>query len=194
MGLHLYRETEAELIAACCQGNSSAQRQLYQRYAGRLFAICCRYVKDRMEAEDVFITGFNKIFTRLGQYRGEGSFEGWMKRIMVNEALSCLRRLKQLNLNTGLEAVGMEAEYQPPPDLLETGELLQMVAGLPSGYRTVFNLYAIEGYSHEEIGAMLGISENTSKSQLSRARALLAKQLEARENQIKKKVMTNQTA
>lgn len=194
MGLHRYLDTEKALIEQCRQGSGAAQRQLYERHAGRLFAVCCRYLKDRMEAEDVLVTGFNKIFGRLHQYRGEGSLEGWMRRIMVNEALNCLRRSKQLHLTVGLEAAMVAGSHQPASDPLEAGELLQMVANLPTGYRTVFNLYAIEGYTHQEIGALLGISENTSKSQLSRARASLMKQLESTGKGNKKKVTTNQTA
>jgi len=194
MSLHLYLESEAELIDGCRQGNSRAQRQLYERYAPRLFAVCCRYLKSRMDAEDVFITGFNKILTRMDQYKGEGSFEGWMKRVVINEALSCLRRVKHQQLEIDIETAVLDEEANPATDHLQAEELLALVSELPTGYRTVFNLYAIEGYTHPEIGSLLGISENTSKSQLSRARALLIRQLTARENSIKKKVVTNQTA
>jgi RNA polymerase sigma-70 factor (ECF subfamily) len=188
--VHLYRDPETDLIERCRQGNSQAQRQLYERYAGRLFGLCCRYVKDRMEAEDVLVTGFTKILTKLDQYKGDGSFEGWMKRVIVNEALSYLRRVRNLHLETDLEAAYGEPTYTRLHDALEAEDLLRLVAELPEGYRTVFNLYAIEGYNHQEIGVMLGISENTSKSQLSRARALLMKQVEAWELSDKKKVNT----
>ena len=190
MGVHLYRDPETELIERCRAGNGQAQRQLYERYAGRLFGLCCRYIKDRMEAEDVLVTGFTKILSKLDQYKGDGSFEGWMKRVIINEALSHLRRSRNMHLETDLEWAHAEPDYQRLHDVLEAEDLLQLVAELPHGYRMVFNLYAIEGYNHQEIGAMLGISENTSKSQLSRARAMLIKQLEALELPAKKKVTT----
>jgi len=190
MGVHLYRDPETELIERCRAGNGQAQRQLYERYAGRLFGLCCRYIKDRMEAEDVLVTGFTKILSKLDQYKGDGSFEGWMKRVIINEALSHLRRSRNMYLETDLEWAHAEQDYQRLHNVLEAEDLLQLVAELPHGYRMVFNLYAIEGYNHQEIGAMLGISENTSKSQLSRARAMLIKQLEALELPAKKKVTT----
>lgn len=188
MGVHLYQDPESELIARCRAGNGNAQRQLYERYAGRFFGICCRYIKDRMEAEDVLVSGFTRILNKLDQYKGEGSFEGWMKRVIVNEALTHLRRTRNLYLQIDLERAHGEPEIQALPDGLEADDLLRLVADLPQGYRTVFNLYAIEGYSHQEISTLLGIRENTSKSQLSRARALLIKQLAALEVRDKKKV------
>jgi RNA polymerase sigma factor (sigma-70 family) len=190
MGVHLNLDPEIELIERCRQGNHTAQRQLYERYAGRLFGLCCRYIKDRMEAEDVLVTGFTKILSKLHQYKGDGSFEGWMKRVIINEALTYLRRSRHMYLETDLEAAYAEPDYHRLHDALEAEDVLRLVAELPAGYRTVFNLYAIEGYNHQEIGEMLGISENTSKSQLSRARAMLIKQLEALELPDKKKVKT----
>jgi RNA polymerase sigma-70 factor (ECF subfamily) len=130
-----------------------------------------------MEAEDVLVTAFTKIFERIDQFKGEGSFEGWIRRVIVNEALTYLRRNRSMYLETDLEAADREPDYQNISDHLEAEELMQMIQELPSGYRIVFNMYAIDGYSHKEIADQLGISENTSKSQLSRARTYLQKML-----------------
>jgi RNA polymerase sigma-70 factor (ECF subfamily) len=168
---------EADVIEGCLRGDRKAQRQLYNQYAGRFLAICIRYVKDRDLAEDVMIEGFMKIFEKLPQFESKGSFEGWMKRIMVTQSLLTLRNNKNLSMEVHIEDDDELVEASYEFNHLETGELLKMVEELPIGYRTVFNLYAIEGYSHKEIRDMLGISENTSKSQLSRARALLKTKL-----------------
>ena len=142
-----------------------------------MYAICYRYLKDSMEAEDVLVTSFTKIFEKIDQFKNEGSFEGWIRRIVVNEALTCLRRNRSMYLETELDQVDYDPNYNNLSDHLEAEDLLQLVKELPSGYRIVFNLYAIDGYSHKEIAESLGISENTSKSQLSRARTYLQKQL-----------------
>lgn len=142
-----------------------------------MYALCCRYVKDRMEAEDVLVIAFTKIFERIGQYKGEGSFEGWIRRVMVNESLTYLRKNKNMYLETDIEAASREPDYQQLENQLEADDLLKLIEELPTGYRMVFNLYAIDGYTHQEIADQLGISENTSKSQLSRARALLQRRL-----------------
>lgn len=128
-----------------------------------------------MEAEDVLVTAFTKILDKIEQYKSEGSFEGWIRRIVVNESLTYLRRNKNMYLELDLEAANYEPDYQTISDHLEAEDLLKMIGELPSGYRIVFNLYAIDGYSHKEIAEQLGISENTSKSQLSRARVYLQK-------------------
>ncbi|HET8858900.1 sigma-70 family RNA polymerase sigma factor [Marivirga sp.] len=177
-------KTEEDLIAGCIKQKASAQRALFDKFSGRMLSLCRRYVKDALEAEGVMITAFTKIFERIEQYTGEGNFEGWMKRIMVNESLQYLRKHKNMQLNMDIE----EAHYLPnldaKEDHLQTEDLMQMVAELPVGYRTVFNLYAIEGYSHKEIAEQLNINENTSKSQLSRARVYLQKRLAAMEQEI----------
>lgn len=177
MGLTVYRTTEAELIEGCRQGNGQAQKRLYDRYGAKLFAVCCRYIKDRMQAEDVWITAFAKILGRIDQYTGEGSFEGWMRRVVVNEALTHLRRHRHVFLQLDMGHADSEVDVQKLDDSLAAEELLKMIDALPEGYRMVFNLYAIEGYSHKEIAEQLGINENTSKSQLSRARAALQQRL-----------------
>ncbi|SNR29412.1 MULTISPECIES: RNA polymerase sigma factor [Hymenobacter] len=169
--------TDADLIAACRQGSSRAQKLLYERFAGLMLGVCLRYLRRREDAEEALIMGFTKVFRALDQYRHEGSFEGWIRRIVVNEALGMLRRKEPLHLaiddmTHDVPATAAEAESQ-----LNAADMLAVLAELPAGYRTVFNLYALEGYTHPEIGELLGISEGTSKSQLSKARAMLQRRL-----------------
>jgi len=172
-----FTEKEIDLIRACLEGDRKSQRVLYDQFSGKFLSICLRYIKDHDLAQDVLVEGFMKIFQNLNTYRHEGSFEGWMKRIMVTQALLTLRKNKKLLMEVDWE----DQDHITSPNLvfgnIEAEELLKLVASLPVGYRTVFNLYAIEGYSHKEISELLGIAENTSKSQLSRARSLLQKQI-----------------
>jgi RNA polymerase sigma factor (sigma-70 family) len=179
--------SETELIKACKKQNSKAQRVLYDKYASPMLGLCKRYIKGEMEAEDVMINGFMKVFTKIDLFEEKGSFEGWMKRIMINEALGFIRKNKSMYLEIEIEAADKEPDFDKLFTELETKDLLKMVNELPSGYRTIFNLYAIEGYSHKEIAEMLGINENTSKSQLSRARMHLQKKLLASEKVLKQK-------
>lgn len=153
------------IIQNCKLQKKEAQEQLYLLYKDVLFAICVRYVKSTVEAEDVFIEGFYKILTKIDDFKGEGSFEGWIKRIMVNESLMHLRKKNRLTLMAELTQLDIVEETETDQDVLYE-ELLKALEELPTGYRTVFNLYVIEGYKHREIGEMLGISINTSKSQL----------------------------
>nr|WP_262904902.1 sigma-70 family RNA polymerase sigma factor [Hymenobacter pini] len=150
---------------------------LYERFAGLMLGVCLRYLRRREDAEEALIVGFTKVFRALGQYRHEGSFEGWIRRIVVNEALGMLRRKEPLHmaiddLTYDVPATAAEAESQ-----LNAQDMMALLQELPAGYRTVFNLYALEGYTHPEIGELLGISEGTSKSQLSKARAMLQRRL-----------------
>lgn len=177
MDFKIYRANEQELIQGCRRGDRAAQKRLYDTFSPKMYALCCRYVKDSMEAEDVLVTAFTKILDKIDQYKSEGSFEGWIRRVVVNEALTWLRRNRNMYLETELEAADYEPDYKSLSDHLEAEDLMTMINDLPSGYRIVFNLYAIDGYSHKEIADQLGISENTSKSQLSRARAYLQKLL-----------------
>lgn len=177
-------KTEEDLIAGCIKQKASAQRALFDKYSGRMLSLCRRYVKDVLEAEGVMITAFTKIFERIEQYTGEGNFEGWMKRIMVNESLQYLRKHKNMQLDMDIEEAHHLPNYDAMEDHLQTEDLMQMIAELPVGYRTVFNLYAIEGFSHKEIAEQLKINENTSKSQLSRARVYLQKRLAEMEQEI----------
>jgi len=177
MDFTVYRTKDTELIEGCRRRDASAQKSLYERFAGKLYALCCRYIKEKMEAEDVLIIAFTKILDRIDQYKGEGSFEGWMKRVVVNESLTYLRRNKNMYLEMDIEAADREPDFEKLESHMQAEDLMKMIESLPSGYRIVFNLYAIDGYSHKEIAEQLGISENTSKSQLSRARLALQKSL-----------------
>jgi RNA polymerase sigma factor (sigma-70 family) len=177
MTFEIYRAKDQEWIEGCKKGDSTAQRKVFDHFSSKMYAVCCRYVKDKMEAEDVLVTAFTKVFDRISQFKNEGSFEGWIRRIMVNESLTWLRQHKHMQVETDIEAADYEPDYQILEDHLQAEDLLKLIDGLPTGYKVVFNLYAIEGYSHKEIGDQLGINENTSKSQLSRARVYLQKQL-----------------
>jgi len=181
MQFKIYRAKENDLIQGCLRRDRSAQKLLYETYASKMYGVCYRYIKDSMEAEDVLITSFTKVFDKIDQFKQEGSFEGWIRRIVVNEALTCLRKKRSMYLETELEQVDYNLNYKNLSDHLEAEDLLAMVNELPTGYRIVFNMYAIDGYSHKEIAEHLGISENTSKSQLSRARTHLQKVLKEQE-------------
>jgi RNA polymerase sigma factor (sigma-70 family) len=177
MEFKIYRAKEDELIKGCLRRDGNAQRQLYDTFSSKMYSICYRYVKDSMEAEDILVTSFMKVFDKISQFKNEGSFEGWIRRIVVNEALTYLRRNRSMYLETELEQADREPDYNMLGDHLEAEDLMNMIKELPTGYRIVFNMYAIDGYSHKEIADQLGISENTSKSQLSRARTYLQKML-----------------
>jgi RNA polymerase sigma factor (sigma-70 family) len=177
MGFKIYRAKEDELIRGCLKGDRVSQKQLYEMHSAKMYAVCYRYVKDSMQAQDILITAFMKVFEKISQFKSEGSFEGWIRRIMVNEALSYLRKQRSMYVETDLDQADREPDYENLANHLEAEDLLRMIADLPSGYRVVFNMYAIDGYSHKEIADHLGISENTSKSQLSRARTYLQKLL-----------------
>lgn len=165
--------TENQLIAALKRGESKAHKVAYDRYAGKMLAVCQRYTGNRDDAEEVMLDGFMRVFEKIDQFREDGSFEGWIRRVMVTESLMFLRKTKQLRQEVSIDDVQVEPDYAWADTAIHEQELMRLVNQLPDGYRTVFNLYAIEGYSHAEIAEMLGISEGTSKSQLSRARALL---------------------
>jgi RNA polymerase sigma factor (sigma-70 family) len=177
MRLKIYRANEDELIQGCLKRDKSAQKHLYETYSSKMYGLCYRYIKDPMEAEDVLVTAFMKVFDKIDQFKSEGSFEGWIRKIVVNESLTHLRRNRSMYLETELEQADREPDYDRLSDHLETEDLLNIIQELPAGYRIVFNMYAIDGYSHKEIAEQLGISENTSKSQLSRARVYLQKKL-----------------
>ncbi len=165
--------SESHLIENCINGDRKSQKALYDRFSGKMFAICLRYSKNQMDAEDILQEGFVKLFNNLNRFRGEGSFEGWVRRIFVNTAIEHIRRK---NLNTavgeGLENSIVDKRQSALDNLYEK-DLLTTSRTLSDGYRTVFNMYAVEGYSHKEIASRLGITESTSKSQFSRAKALL---------------------
>jgi RNA polymerase sigma-70 factor (ECF subfamily) len=148
-----------------------------------MFPVCIRYVGDRTVAEDVLQDGFITLFTRLDSYKGDGSFEGWARRIFVTTALMCLRKKDALKMSEDLESArSLKTETVGQIEKIGYKELMDMVMSLPTGFRTVFNMYAVEGYSHKEIGEILGISEVTSRTQYSRARALLQNKIKNLDN------------
>ncbi|HYV90579.1 MAG TPA: sigma-70 family RNA polymerase sigma factor [Chitinophagales bacterium] len=167
--------SEEDLITGCIGGDHKMQEELYKAFAPRMFVICLRYASSYPEAEDMMQEGFIRAFGNLSKFRNEGSFEGWMKRIFINTAIEGYR--KNHSSNGTLEVEEMKNDLVQKDDFhyLSAADLLKMVQSLSPGYRTVFNLYAIEGYSHQEIADMLGINIGTSKSQLARARYLLQK-------------------
>jgi RNA polymerase sigma factor (sigma-70 family) len=163
--------TDKELIETCLKDNPKAQKMLYDTYSSVLFGICLRYSKNEEEAQDILQDSFIKIFTKLDTYQFTGSFEGWLKRIVTNTSIEYYR--KKITMGH-LEEIGFNPYLAIDSDRgLEVEELLKMIQELPEGYRMVFNMYAIDGYTHGEIATKLSISEGTSKSQLSRARAYL---------------------
>ena len=186
--------TEESLISGCRKKHRQAQRDVYNWLAPKMLAICRRYIKDVNEAESVMITGFMKVLDKIEQFSGEGSFEGWVRRIMVNESLLYIRKNKGMYIEVDIEYADTEPNYELASENLEADDLLNLINGLPIGYRTVFNMFAIEGYSHKEIAESLAISENTSKSQLSRARKMLQKQIIEKEAMWEEKLRRNEKA
>jgi RNA polymerase sigma-70 factor (ECF subfamily) len=165
--------SEAELVHGCLREDRHCQEMLYRRYAPRMYAVCLRYARHEMEAQDLMQDGFIRVFEKLADFRQQGSLEGWIRRIMVHTAINLYRRKAFQNERMGMERPP-DAPVPPSAEAeLNTRELLRCVAELPDGYRMVFNLYALEGYDHGEIAAMLGCSESTSRSQLSKARRML---------------------
>lgn len=174
---------DIETIKSCIQGDRAAQKVLYDRLAPRMFPVCMRYIGDRTLAEDILQDGFVTLFTHLNSYKGDGSFEGWARKIFVTTALMSLRKKDALKMSEELETVrSMKADTTSQIQNIGYKELMNLVMSLPPGFRTVFNMYAVEGYSHKEIGDMLGISETTSRTQLSRARIWLQKKIKELEN------------
>ena len=169
--------TEELIREGCFKGDRKFQQMLYNMFASKMFAVCLRYANDHNAAQDLLQEGFVKVFRNIEKFRGEGSFEGWVRRIFVNTAIEHYR--KQVNLYALHDSDVKYYEYYDGNALenLKHEDILKMIQKLSDGYRTVFNLYVVEGYSHKEIGDMMGISEGTSKSQLARARYLLQKMI-----------------
>ncbi len=172
-------QSDKEIIRRCIGKDRQAQKMLYERYADILLGVCNRYAANLAEAEDILQEGFVKVFFHLQEYSGTGSFFNWMRKIMINTAITYYHRNLKYRYYEEVESM-----YNTPPANDSAGsdftreELLQVIQNLPSGYRMVFNLYAIEGYKHREIAEMLGIDVNTSKSQYSRAKKMIRRQLE----------------
>ena len=167
------------LVMECAKGSPKAQRALFDKFAPKMLSVCLRYLRNTDEAEDTLQDGFVKIFQKIGEFKMEGSLEGWIRRIMVNTALDVLRKNKKLLGDVQLDDVSFRIAFEDHGFTnMDTDHLLKMIDNLPDGYRVVFNMFAVEGYSHKEIADTLGVTENTSKSQYSRARAFLRTQLE----------------
>ncbi len=168
-----------ELIHQCKKKDRKAQEQLYRIYAAKLFGLCLKYSDNRQQAEDNLQDGFVTIFEKISQYKNTGSFEGWMKRIVINTALQKHRQQKLYGINN--ETQLQEEETEVETDDLSVDYLLECVQSLPERYRQVFNLYVMDGYSHKEISTLLDISEGTSKSNLARARKSLKEKIEEKQ-------------
>jgi len=166
-------ESLNHIIRECLDGKEKAQAVLYHKFAGRMFAVCLQYAGDYEDAKDVLQEGFIRVFQNLHQYQRKGSFEGWIRRIMINTALEKYRDKYYLNRVDNQDEKIEEGMDDEVLEDLSAQDLMKMIQELSPKYRMVFNLYAIEGYSHKEISALLNISEGTSKSNLSRARAIL---------------------
>ena len=165
--------SESDLIVGCLDGDRRMQEELYRRFSPRMYAVCLRYAGNAEEAEDILQEGFIKVFANLKAFRQDGSFEGWIRRIFVNTAIEHYRKKIYLQPITETEENTVEGKYLSVLDSLAEKDIIQLVQQLSPGYRTVFNMYVVEGYSHKQIGEILGISEGTSKSQLSRAKLIL---------------------
>ena len=175
--------SEQTLIDLCKKGDRKAQRAIYDKLAPRMFPLCLRYVCDRNLAEDLLQDGFVTLFSKIGSYKGNGSFDGWARKIFVTTALMYLRRNDAIRQSDDIEyARHLSSESSDQLQDIGYKELMKLIASLPTGFRTVFNLNVIEGYSHKEIGDMLGISEVTSRTQLSRARVILQDKIKLLKN------------
>lgn len=172
-----FKVTEKELIAGCIQEKPEYQKELFRRYSGKMMSVCMRYCRHRMEAEDIIQDAFIKIFNNLHRFQFTGSFEGWIRRIVINTALKKISKKSFTHEQYGVENAPSPQISPTVHSTLGKEDLLRIIANLPTGYRLVFNLYAIEGYSHSEIAEMLSIGESTSRSQLAKARKLLQKEI-----------------
>jgi len=171
--------SEKEIIEGCMTGKREHQEMFYKYFSPKMFGICLRYANDYHAAEDILQEGFIKVFKNLGKFRGEGSFEGWVKRIFINTAIEYYRKAVNHKGHSELDKVTFKQIGEVAIENLAAKDLLNMIQKLSPGYQTVFNMYVIDGFSHKEIAGKLGISEGTSKSQLARARAILQKMIQA---------------
>ena len=172
---------QVQLIAGCKVGKPRAQKELFEQYASAMLSVCIRYVNDRETAQDLLQEGFIKLYTKIDTYSGNGSFAGWVRRIFVTTALEYLRQKDALKQSVNIEEYdNLITDHDIGVlDKLSADDLLDCISKLPDGYRTVFNLYAIEGYSHSEIADQLEISESTSRSQFMRARNILQQNVQS---------------
>ena len=166
--------TEEQMLAGSTRNNAAAQEALYERFSPRMLGVCYRFAKSREDAEDMLQEGFIKVFTQLHQYRNEGALEGWIRRIIVHTCINVLKKNKKFADSVDLiHAHNLHTKEDAIPSIIQAKQVVECIRMLPIGYKTVLNLYAIEGYSHREIGNMLDIEESTSRSQYTRAKAML---------------------
>ncbi len=176
--------TEEQMLAGAIKNNAAAHEALYNRFSPRMLGVCYRFAKSREDAEDMLQEGFIKIFTQLHQYRNEGALEGWIRRIIVHTCINVLKKNKKFSDCVDLiHAQSLQIREDMIPSIIQAKQVVECIRLLPLGYKTVLNLYAIEGYSHKEIGDLLDIGESTSRSQYTRAKAMLEEVL------VKKKIM-----
>lgn len=176
-----------KLIKKCLKNDRAAQKTLYEHYAPAMLAICFRYTKNMADAENVLQDAFVKVFKHLNKYRGEGEIGAWIRRIVVNTALTYLKTNSRYSIEMSFEDEFLHPVSDNNPDVhIACKELASLIRQLPTGYQTIFNLHAVEGYSHVEIGRMLGISDGTSRSQYARARNLLIQWIEQQQSTSKK--------
>lgn len=176
--------SEDDLIDRCIAGDPLMQRELYDRFASKMYGVCLRYAGNVNDANDLLQEGFIKVYNNLAKFRREGSFEGWIRRIFINTCIEQYRKkVKSYNITEAQENT-VEDKDLDAIDILNAKDMMKLIEELPLGYKTIFNLYVVEGYSHKEIAGMLDISEGTSKSQLARSKGALKKLLETRFNKI----------
>ncbi len=166
--------TEEAILQGCLQNNASSQRELYTRYSPKMLAVCYRFAHNREDAEDMLQEGFIKVFSQIHTFRSQGAFEGWIRRIVVHTCINHLKKNKRFNESVDIiHANSIQVREESVPSIVQAKQIVECIRLLPMGYRTVLNLYAIEGYSHKEIAEMLDIEESTSRSQYTRAKQML---------------------
>lgn len=166
--------TEEAILQGCLQNEPSAQKELYNRYSPKMLAVCYRFGHNREDAEDMLQEGFIKVFSQIHTFRNQGAFEGWVRRIIVHTCINNLKKNKKFNESVDLiHATSLQVREESVPSIVQAKQVVECIRLLPLGYRTVLNLYAIEGYSHKEISLMLEIEESTSRSQYTRAKQML---------------------
>jgi RNA polymerase sigma-70 factor (ECF subfamily) len=170
--------SENELIDGCLNNDRKAQKLLYEKYSSKMFGVCMRYAKSKEEAEDILSDTFVQVFVKLSSFKREGSFEGWIRRIVVNTSITAYRNNLKFNLNDEISEVHqLSDDNETAIDLLNVQQIKSIIQQMPDGYRMIFNLYVIEGYNHREIAELIGINEGTSKSQFSKAKKWLQNRL-----------------
>ena len=166
--------TEEAILSGCLQNDSGAQRELYTRYSPKMLSVCYRFAHNREDAEDMLQEGFIKVYSQVHTFQNKGAFEGWIRRIMVHTCINHLKKNKKFNESVDIiHATGVQVREESVPSIVQAKQIVECIRLLPLGYRTVLNLYAIEGYSHKEISVMLDVEESTSRSQYTRAKQML---------------------